>query len=486
MPHSASPAHVSVTGSRPDLPSVLGAWSAASILIGSTIGSGVFVKPGGIARELASPGWILACWVTAGFLALIGSLAFAELGSYFPRSGGQYTFLRESFGKLPAFLFGWTNLSIINSASVAALAVISAKFLFYLFPPAWAPAAGSHWFTTVPALMIAVLTFVNVIGVKWAAATQNILTALKLSAIGFVVFGLFLPARANWSNLTPFWEIRGAPTSAQVLAGFKSAFLAIFWAYDGWYSLSFSGGEIRNPRRNIPLGFILGILVVILVYVAANVSYLLVIPLGEMAKYTAGGGVAAEAASRLYGPVGLALLSIGIVGSTFGAANANLLTGPRLSFAMARDGLFFPIFGNVHAQFLTPCIAILVQGTLGIAYVYAGTFDQLTDSVVFAAWIFYLLAVLGGLILRRKFRDRTDVFRAPGYPVLPLLFVAFAAWFVVYSFLDSAALARRYLAGDQGAGAGVYPILATLLILVGLPLYFLVKRLNARRALSTK
>ncbi len=463
-------------GARPDLPRVLGVWSAASILIGSIIGSGVFVKPGGIAADLASPGWILVCWTASGLLAWIGSLVFAELGSYFPGAGGQYTYLRESFGKLPAFLFGWTNLSIINSASIAALAVISAEYLFNLLPEAARPAEGSHWMKTVPVLMIAGLTAANVAGVRWGAAIQNLLTVMKLAAIGLIVCGIFLPSKTSWSNLSPFWEIRGAPTSEAVWAGFKGAFLAIFWAYDGWYLLSFSGGEIKDPRRNIPAGFILGILIVIAAYVLVNVSYLCVIPLEEMVKFKEGGGVAAEAASRLYGPVGLAIFSIGIVGSTLGAGNGNLLTGPRLSYAMARDGLFFPIFGRVHAQFLTPVLAIVVQGIVGAAYVYAGTFNELTDSVVFAAWIFYLLTVVGCFVLRPRHRNRQDVFRAPGHPLLPAFFVAFAVWFIAYSFLDSASLVWRYLAGDQGAKGGIYPILATLVILAGLPLYALVRR----------
>jgi APA family basic amino acid/polyamine antiporter len=467
-------------GERHELPRVLGSWSAASILIGSIIGSGVFVKPGGIAESLPSPGWILVCWAAAGFLALIGSFAFAEMGSYFPGAGGQYTFLRESFGDFAAFLFGWTNLIIINAASIAALAVISAKFLFNLLPPDLRPPESSHWYQTAPVIMIAALTGANGLGVRWGAVIQNVLTVLKLAAIGLIIFGIFLPSKTDWSNLSPFWEIRGAPASQQVFDGFKAAFLAIFWAYDGWYLLSFSGGEIRDPRKNIPTGFLLGIVIVVTVYMAVNVSYLCVIPLGDMPSFKLGGGVAAEAASRLFGPIGLTLLSAGIVGSTLGAANGNLLTGPRLSYAMARDGLFFPMFGGVHARFLTPLLAIIVQGIIGAAYVYAGTFDQLTDSVVFAAWIFYLLAVLGVFGLRRRNAQRQDVFRAPGHPWLPALFVAFAAWFIVKSFIDSASLVNAYLHHDEKAKEGIYPIYATILILAGIPLYWIVRRKYSR------
>jgi amino acid transporter len=480
MPEPGTTPTAGAAGARPrELPRVLGPLSAASILIGSIIGSGIFVKPQDVAAKLPSPGWILSCWIAAGLLSLVGSLVFAELGSIFPRAGGQYTYLRESFGKLPAFLFGWTNLIIINSASIAALAVISARYFFNLLPVEARPAANSHWFQTAPVLVIAALTAANAAGVRWGAAIQNLLTVLKLAALGLIIGGIALPAKGDWSHFSPFWEVRGAPDGAAILDGIKGAFLAIFWAYDGWYLLSFSGGEIRNPRRNIPIGFVLGIVVVVAVYCAANVSYLHVMSLEEMKTVPQEkGGVAAVAAERLFGPTGLFLLSIGIVGSTCGAANGNLLTGPRLSYAMARDGLFFPVFGSVHRRFLTPLFAIAVQGLLGAAYVYLGTFDQLTDAVVFAAWTFYLLTVLGLFRIRRRHRDDEGVFLTPGYPLLPALFIAFAAVFIAYYFWGSLDLAIRYVAdpSDTEAKDGVYPIVVSLLMLAGVPVYWLVRR----------
>jgi len=459
-----------------ELPRVLGMWSAASILIGSIIGSGIFTKPATVAAVLPSPGWILVCWAGAGLLALIGSLVFAELGSYFPAAGGQYTYLLESFGKLPAFLFGWTNLLIINSASIAALAVISARFLFNLFPEAWQPERDSHWLQTVPVLMIFALAAANSMGVQWGAAIQNLLTVLKLGALGLIIVGLAFPGKVAWSNLSPFWEVRGDTTSQALWGGFKGAFIAIFWAYDGWYLLSFSGGEIRNPRRNIPAGFIVGILVVVGTYLVANLSYLCVLGLEDMQGLSEPGQVAEEAAFRLYGTVGVTLLSLGILFSTFGAANGNVLTGPRLSYAMARDGLFFRRFGNIHARYLTPLFAIMAQAVLGAIYVYCGTFDQLTDAVVFAAWIFYLLTVVGYFRLRRRYRQRAGVFRAPGHPWLPGLFVIFSAWFIIYNFVDSAELARRYIAGNADAVDGMYTIVSAILILAGIPVYWYVRR----------
>ncbi|MGQ9589622.1 MAG: APC family permease [Planctomycetota bacterium] len=476
MQEGAAPRTATGTRIAAELPRVLGALSAASILIGSIIGSGIFRKPSAVARELPSPGWILVAWAAAGFLSLIGSLVFAELGSYYPRAGGQYTYLRESFGRLPAFLFGWTNLLIINSASMAAMVVFSAEHFFNLLPGSLQPAPKSHWFETVPVLMIAFLTAVNILGVRWGAALQNALTILKLAAIGLIIFGISLPEKTDWSRFSPFWEIRGSPPASAVWSGFKDAFVAIFWAYDGWYLLSFSGAEIRNPRRNIPLGFILGILVVVAVYLAANVAYFLTIDLADMAAIERQGGVAAEAALRLFGPAGLALVAVGITGSTLGSANGNMLTGPRLSYAMARDGLFFRPFGALHPRFLTPVLAIAVQGLLSAAYTYCGTFDQLTDAVVFAAWVFYLLTVAGYFSIRRRWKGRDDVFRSPGFPILPAIFIAFAAVFLAGASIDSFSHVRGYLAGDPKAADGIYPILCIAMIALGLPVYWSLRR----------
>jgi amino acid transporter len=419
---------------------------------------------------------------------VIGSLVFAELGSRYPGAGGQFIFLRKSFGDFVAFLFGWTNLLIINSASIAALAVISGEFSFNLLPEALRPAEVSHWHKTVPALLIIALTVINSLGLWLGATVQNVLTILKLAALGLLIAGIALPSKTDWSNFSPFWEIRGSPSQEAIWGGFKAAFLAIFWAYDGWYQLSFSGGEIRNPQRNIPLGFVAGMLVVISVYALANVAYLAVVDLEEMKVVTLPGGVASEVAYRLYGPIGLTLISIGVVGSTLGAANANVLTGPRLSYAMACDGLFFKPFAIVHPEFLTPLPAIVLQGMLGVIYVYAGTFDQLTDSVVFAAWIFYLLTVLGYMLLRRRACDASDGFRAPGFPFLPAIFVLLAAVFVVYSFADSALKSWTFIEalhqrrpGDaplpQAVLDGIYPMVTALIIALGIPIFAVLRRM---------
>jgi len=478
-----SPEESDKPGKAPELRRALGAWSAASILIGAIIGSGIFKKPAAVAAALPSPGWILVCWIAAGALALIGSLIFAELSAVFPGPGGQYTFLRKAFGDLPAFLFGWTNLVVINSASIAALAVISGEFAFNLLPTAARPAAGSHWYRTLPVVLVVALTALNVVDVRWGARLQNILTISKLGALGLIIAGVFFPAKTNWSNFSPFWEVRDGTDFTAFWLAMKGAFLAIFWAYDGWYLLGFSGGEVRNPRRNIPLGFIGGILVVVGVYLAFNIAILALIPLEEIATVTRHGGPAGEAAFRLYGGVGLTLISAGIVASTFGAANANVLSGPRLAYAMARDGLFLRSFGTVHPRFRTPLVAVVAQGTLGAAYIYAGTFDELTDSVVFAAWIFYLLTVIGYFRLRRAqtssatgssaAASETTGFRAPWFPLLPLLFVVFATVFVVYTLYESAAQTLEYLGGsdDPHAASGVYFPFVLLLIAAGLPLY---------------
>ncbi len=468
-----------------ELPRLLGPWSAASIIIGSIIGSGIFIKPRAVAESLPSPGWILVCWMVAGLLALAGSLVFAELGSTMPRAGGQYVYLRESLGRFPAFLFGWTTLLIVNSASIAALAVISAEFLFNVLPSGLRPETGSHWFKTVPVVLILALVGANVAGLRWGAAVQNTFTVLKLIAVGALIAVLFVPGRVEYGNLSPFWGLHGSPAGgAGLWVGIKGAFLAIFWAYDGWYLLSFSGGEIRDPRRNIPRGFIAGMLVIIIVYVLANIGVLCAIDLESMKGVTRSGGVAAEAAERVYGSVGLALISIGIMGSTFGAANGNLLTGPRLAFAMARDGAFFRPLGAIHRRFSTPYVAIMLQGTLGAIYVFVGTFDDLTDSVVFAAWTFYLLTIIGYFRIHRRNRGRDDIFVAPLYPLLPAVFVVVSVAFLAYSLWDSITGVSRFIdnPSDPAARSGIFPLVVTAMIVCGVPVYlwFLRKRRRAR------
>ncbi len=471
------PARMQGTPSRPaELPRLLGAWSAASILIGSVIGSGVFVKPRMVAETLPSIGWILICWIAAGALSLIGSLAFAEMSSRYPNAGGQYAYLRGSFGRFPAFLFGWTNLTIINAASCAALACMAVEYLANIFR---LDIEVSGWAAKSLAVgLTALLTAANAVGVLWGARIQNFLTGVKLLAIGAIIFGAVLPGRGSAANLSPFWTFRDEEmTFGKILNGFQVAFIAIFWAYDGWYLLSFSGGEIKNPRRNIPLGFTVGILVVAAVYVLANVAYFAAMPIGELAAVSKDrlGGVAAVVAERFYGPVGLTLISLGILGSMMGAANGNLLTGPRLCYAMARDRLFFRPFASVHSRFLTPAAAIGIQGVIAALCVFAGNFDDLTDSVVFAAWTFYGLTVAGLFILRRRHPSEPGGFRMPGFPLLPAFFVLFAGVFVVYNAYEAATKVQgvfvRYLETGVLDTTGLYPLFSTGVILLGVPFY---------------
>jgi basic amino acid/polyamine antiporter, APA family len=475
-------------GPSNDLPRLLGPISAASILIGSVIGSGVFMKPQVVAMNLPSPGWILLTWAVSGGLALIGALAFAEMSAMFPRAGGQYVYIREAFGKLPAFLFGWTNITIITTASIAAIAFISTEYLIgsleFLTRTSLGIVKDGMAYKLITVALILFLTGANVLGLAWGARIQNLLTAGKLLALGALFLGMFLPGRAHLSNLRPFWEIQGG--SGDVLHDFKEAFLAIFWAYDGWYLLSFSGGEIKNPRRNIPLGFLLGMAVVIGIYLLVNVSYMAAIPLADMKDIHGLGGVGAEAARLFYGGTGLFLISLGVFGSTLGAVNGNILTGPRLFYAMARDGLLFRKLGEVHPRFLTPANAVLVQGALGSLLVFSGSFDDLADSVVFAAWLFYALTVLGLLILRKR-SGAEPAFRMPGYPVLPLVFAAFAIAFVIYNVHDAAGKAvEAYQKEGRLNLTGLYPLLATGVIALGVPAYFFFRRHGRRTAVGER
>ncbi len=487
MPRPASMGPISsstveaVTEKPRELPRLLGPLSAASILIGCIIGSGIFMVPQEVASNLPSPGWILAAWAASGVLALIGSLAFAEMSSMYPQAGGQYVYLRESFGRFPAFLFGWTNITIINTASIAAIAFASVEYLIRSLEFASGAPLGvvkdGLVYKLITVGLIAALTGANAVGVLWGSRIQNVLTSAKLLVLGALFVGMFLPGHGHPENFRPFWALQEG--SGDVLRGFKEAFLAIFWAYDGWYLLGFSAGEIKDPRRNIPLGFGLGILVVIVVYLLVNVSFLAAVSLADMKEMKGLGGVGAEAARRFYGGAGLFLISLGVFGSTLGAVNGNILTGPRLFFAMARDGLFFRRLAEVHPRFLTPFNAVLVQGLLSSLLVFAGNFNDLISSVVFAGWIFYGLSVLGLFVLRRR-GGREVSFRMPGYPVLPLFFVLFTVVFLTISVRDTALAIGDAFQVYRRDGSlqlkGLYPLLASGVILLGVPVYLSFRR----------
>jgi APA family basic amino acid/polyamine antiporter len=394
------------------LPRVLGFWDIVGIVIGGVIGSGIFIVPASIAAGVRYPLLILAVWIVGGILCFCGALVFAELGAAFPHAGGMYVFLREAYGPLIAFLFGWTLFLVIDTGSIATLAVaFSSKYLPYFFPVT--PLMSK----VIACLFVAFLVSVNYVGVRWGAFVQNLLTIIKSGAIIAVCAIVFLFVRGNTSNfVTPATP----PFSWDLLAKMGVALVATFWAYKGWEMSTFSAGELKNPGRNLPGGLLLSMGVVIMLYVITNLAYLYAFPASAIAKSDR---IASDAMYLAVGSIGGSIIAFTILFSILGAANSNLLCSPRVYYAMAADKLFFRKLASVHPRFLTPHISIIATGLWALALSLSGTFEQLFTYVIFGQWIFSGLTAAAVFILRKKAPDLPRPYRTWGYPVTPAIFV---------------------------------------------------------------
>lgn len=405
---------------------VLGTGSIIGIVVGTMIGSGIFIVPATVAAEVKAPLLMLAVWIVGGLFSVFGALSLAELASAYSETGGLYVYLREAYGPLAGFLFGWTLFLVIDSGSIATLAVaFGSKYLPFFFPLAPVVQKGAA------VVLILFLMAVNYVGVKRGASFQNLLTVLKFAALLGVSVAVFLFARGSFTNFV-------RPTVSGVGGGFVGTFglalVAALWAYKGFETSTFNAGETKNPARTLPVGILVGSGLVIFLYLLANAAYLYAIPAGEMAGSSR---IAADAMNAAVGPVGASIISFIILFSIMGAANGHVLTGPRVYYAMAKDGLFFRKMADVHPKYRTPHVSILVVGGWSILLSLSGTFEQLLRYVVFGHWIFMGLAVAAVVILRKKRPDLPRPYRTLGYPVTPALFVL-AALFVTVNALIGA------------------------------------------------
>lgn len=387
-------------------------------------------------------GTILVVWAVTGVISFFGALAYAELGAMLPHSGGQYVYLREAYGRLPAFLCGWVFFLVIQSGSIATVAVGCGIYLSYLFPSV---AGLARW---GPVALIVTLTMINYVGVKAGARVQVTFTALKLGGLGLLV------ASALGSGAPAAWGGAAAGAEHWTAQQLGAAMLACFVAYDGWHVIAFIAGEVRDPKRNLPLALGLGVSAVVAVYVLANVAYFRALPLAEIA---ATDRVATATAERTLGPMGATIVTLTIVLSTIGAANGSILTAPRIYFAQARDGLFFRKLAEIHPRFETPAFSILTQGAWASLLALSGSYETLFSYVLFASWLIHALAALAVVVLRRKRPELERPYRMWGYPAAPLAFVAFALWFV----------------GTTLAARPVSSLIGCLLIASGVPAYYL-------------
>lgn len=432
------------------LPRRLGLWSAVAVLVGSTIGSGIFRSPAGIADKLPGPFPLLVIWVAGGLFALSGALTLAEVAGAFPHTGGVYVYIREAWGRLAGFLFGWSELVLIRAAALGAISTTFAEYMLRVTgrDPSIAPYDSAVHYVAATAILLTA-TF-NYVGLKWGSLVQNITTLAKVGALLLIIvlaFALGLPQTGG--HYTP-----AMPPGSFSLMPFGLALVSVLWVYDGWADVSFVGGEVKDPEKNLPRVLIFGTLIIIALYLLANLAYLAVLPVEEIRRSKL---VAADVAERVMGRPGVAFVSVAVMVSTFGTLNGSMMTGARVLFATAADGLLFKPIARVHPNFRTPSVAIILEAVLGVLFVLIGTFEQLADAFVTAIVPFYALAVASVFVFRRR-PDYAPPFRVPGYPVVPAIFIVAALLLLGNAVLDPTS--RN-------------PTLAVLgIILLGIPVFY--------------
>jgi APA family basic amino acid/polyamine antiporter len=419
----------------------LGPWEAASIVVGTVIGSGIFLVPSTMVAAVGTPAMVLVVFAVGGLLSLAGALTYAELGAALPHSGGEYVYLREGYGPLWGFLYGWTQFWVAKSGSIATLATAFAYYLANF----WPGLDATLWTIPLPLgrdgqplpiaygqilamVLILGLAVVNYFGVKVGARVQTFVTGLKIVLI-LAIVGLAAliggGSVENWVSTTP---------SAGGATGFFAALIAALWAYDGWNNVSMASGEVRNPARNIPRSLIFGVLVVMAVYGAANLAYFYVLPADQVA---ASRRVAADVAKGFLGSAGGDAVALTAMISIFAALNGSILSGGRVPYAMARDGYFFSAIARIHPRYHTPHVSILALSGWAALLVLSGSFEQLFTYVIFASWILYGMAAATVFVLRRRQPNLPRPYRTLGYPVIPLLFVGASGLLVLATLLDS-------------------------------------------------
>lgn len=424
---------------RPELVKGLGPYAATSVVAGTMIGTAIFVVPGIMLHHLGSPWLVLLVWVLAGFLSLFGALGYAELGAAIPKAGGEYVYIHRSFGPLLGFLYGWVQFWVGKAGSIAAISMGFMIYLGYFYPslssPIWQSSYGKLELRLTglqvgAALLIAFLSGLNTLGVRRSGAVQTVFTASKLVVLALVVVLAFTIGQGSIGNLAT-----SVPVSAQhsIIAGFGLAMVSALWAYDGWNNLSMVAGEVSNPQRNIPRALIVGCILVIAVYAVTNLAYFYVLTPAELAGTDK---AAAEAARRILGAAGGAFVAVGVMISAFATLNGSILSGSRIPFAQARDGLFPRFLAEIHPRTHTPAWAITAQAVVASLLALSGQYESLFTKVIFAEWLFYMFVTAGIFVLRRKEPALERPYRTWGYPVVPAIFVVLAGLLLVNTWIE--------------------------------------------------
>jgi amino acid transporter len=411
----------------------LGPWTSAAIVVGTMIGTGIFLKPAEMAADAGSTLIVFAAWIAGGILSLFGALAFAELGAAIPEAGGEYAYLRRAFGPVWGFLFGWMHSIVGRPASMASIAAGFLRFCGFLVPaltvPIFAldlPVPFSHrpytfifsWAQPFAVVALVALASINYLGVRVGGRVQVILTIIKVTSVAAIIILAFALARPGGAGIHPFLPVT---VGAAALTGFFGALAASLWAYDGWEDLNLVGSEVADPQRNIPRALILGVLFCSAIFMLFSAAAHWALPFAEVARSE---HVASDVVARLSGRSAALWVTVAMAVSALGTLNASTLSGARVPYAMARDGLFFRKTADIHPTFRTPGGALLFECTLASLFALTGTFEELTSLFIFATWIFYGLAVVSMMRLRRTEPDMPRPYRCWGYPWVPVIFVA--------------------------------------------------------------
>jgi APA family basic amino acid/polyamine antiporter len=421
---------------------------ATMINAGGIIGSGIFMVPATVALYTASSSLFFMVWILGGIVSLFGALSVAELGAAMPKAGGQYVYLNEAYGPVWGYLYGWSAVAVINTASMAAVGVAFAEYLKFFYT------ISDLAVKEIAIFSIILLTIINIVDVKSGARFQNIFTFAKLGAIlGVILLGLFLEGGST-QNFSPLFTDR---PSLSLIGPLGLAMVAVLWTFDGWIFVTYVAGEVKNPERNIPLSLIFCMVIVVSVYIALNTVLVYVLGFDQMIGSEL---VMADAASKFIGGKGAAIVTIIILISLIGANNGFILTSARINYAMARDNRFFKQAAFIHPKFQSPANALIIQCIWACLLTFTGTFNQLITYIIFASWIFYGMSAGAVIILRKKKPDMDRPYKTPFYPWIPIIFILFAIFLTVNTILE----APR----DAAIGTGI--------ILAGLPLYYYWKK----------
>ncbi|HJO43385.1 MAG TPA: amino acid permease [SAR324 cluster bacterium] len=432
------------TSQTQKLDRVLSLLDATMINAGGIIGSGIFMVPATVALLTGSSSLMFIVWILGGIVSLFGALSVAELGAAMPQAGGQYVYLNKAYGPIWGYLYGWSAVAVINTASIAAVGVAFAEYLGFFFPVSALSIKGIAVFS------IMLLTILNIVDVKSGARAQNVFTFLKIGAIlGIIALGMFMEGGSS-TNIRPFFSSQSLPSLVGPLG---LAMVAVLWTFDGWIFVTYVAGEVKNPGRNIPLSLIFCMIIVTSVYLLINFVFTYTLGIETMSTSSL---VASDSASVFLGEKGTALVTIIILISLMGANNGFVLTSARINYAMAKDKLFFSLAAKVHPKFKSPANALMIQCVWACLLTFTGTFNQLITYIIFASWIFYGMSAGAVIILRRKLPELERPYKTPLYPWIPIIFILFAVFLTINTVME----APR----DAAIGAGI--------ILLGLPFYY--------------